>query len=182
MEKCSWLYCYNSSSRRYTLSCGKIPPLVDVYSCGFHITFYCSLCNHNIVNHAINSDVRLKNYQNQITCHFIAHAFKGAVENHFSWLYNELILVDNDYFVSGRGDRGRFCYVSGIVENNPHFICLIPEFSFSDILDQFDEGEVPDWRLLNSILNKPFSCLSCGGRFESFPSNEVFAAHPCNEM
>ncbi len=172
MTECSYQYCENSLRRTKNQI-----HAVETYSCGTHITYHCSLCNRKIFVTAIK---RLFDSQEIINWHFMnCHTLLKVSKNYVSHLDHEPILV-NYYFDSI--NKQRFCYIRKIVKNNPHFIYLIPGFSFSNVLDQFDLGEVPDWRLLAAVRNKQFSCLLCEGRFESFPSKEVFSAHPCNEL
>lgn len=175
MKKCSWNYCNKSAFQVNT----KNIPLINVYSCEIHTNWYCSLCDLNIVNYLTNTNDGLDNFQNNITWHVTSHAFKGADGNRVGFSPDgRMMLINNKYFDHMQNKR-KLCYISDITKTYPHFIYLMPEFLFSDILDNFDETEVPDWYLLFIISSKSFSCLICGGRFESFPSNEVFNAHPC---
>ncbi len=154
-------------------------PLVDVYSCGNHITHSCSLCNEHILRRRLNSGVPKTDY---ITWHFMSsHTLKISNGNYLYGVATGHVLINEIYYKFGRICGHRFCNISDIVKTNPYFIYLVPEFSISNMLDQFDEVCVPAWQLLTAMRSKSFSCLICGGRFESFPSNEVFAAHKCKK-
>lgn len=169
MEKCSWTFCDSPVSSIYPYN---IPSIV-VYSCGVHVSHTCSLCNSAAAGESPIDKL-------EIGWHLmIQHTLKTTARNYLSCLYDQPILINFNYYKYGLIDGYRFCYLTNIIKTHPHFTVLVPEFSISDILDQFDEGEVPSWRLLSTVLNKSFSCLFCHGVFESFPSNEVFNAHPC---
>ncbi len=162
--------CYDYESRIHTNNIRG----VESYSRGSYIEFYCSLCGRFL---GCNSDATCINW------HFLAtHTLKETTGNYVKKFRSGITMTNSIYHNSGRINGYRVCNISGIIKSNPHFIYLVHEFSFSDILNQFDEVEVSDWRLLASVRSKTFSCLLCGGMFESFPSNEVFAIHPCNEM
>ncbi len=152
-------------------------PLVNFCLHKNYISYRCSLCNGNIMQ-KLHLDIPETTYINK---HFMTyHTFKKSDRNYlYSLQTGSVILFNEIYNRFGRIDGHRICYFTNIIESNPHFIYLVPEFSFSDILDQFDECTVPSWQLLTAMRNKPFSCLICDGQFESFPSGEVFAAHPC---
>ncbi len=173
MEKCSWQPCRSLARQIFT----KNILLIDVYSCGSHDTYYCSLCKYYITSRLSYVD----NFNiNIIRSHIMSfHTFKIDDGNYLYPSSTGLVLANHVYRMCKLSKLYRFCNISNIIEANKHFIYLIPGFSFSDILDQFDEVNVNDWRLLAAVRHKSFSCLMCGGRFESFPSNEVFAAHPC---
>ncbi len=176
MKQCGWSRCDSFASNVY--SCDI--PLISAYSCKIHITYYCKLCDHIIMLDITHEGNDISDYKFDIGLHFMMkHTLNPFNGNYLSWSYNQPILVNKIYYTCGRVDGGRFCYLTNILKTNPHIVYLIPEFSFSDILDQFDKAEVPDWRLLSAIQHKQFSCLICDGIFESFPSSEVFAAHPC---
>ncbi len=175
MKRCGWQYCNNLMSIVST----KNIPLVNAYSCGIHVEYRCSMCDYRIAFH----DIKLScDVIGGINFHFMSHIFKITAGNYLYWSYNEPTLTNNIYYNSDRSNGYRLCNISKVIKSNPHFIYLVPEFSFSIVLDKFDENEVPDWRLLSAVKHKSFSCLICGGQFESFPSGEVFNAHPCNEL
>ncbi len=171
MDICLWPDCNNLTSRINIES----NILLNVHSCKFHTTCYCNLCNIRITTElSVDSDITYE----YIKCHFmIQHTLRNSSRNYAYQSRDSIILVGsscmNGYFGSG------ICNMSDVFKTNPHFIYLVPQFSISDMLDYFDEAYVSEWRLLAAIRNKPFSCLACGGIFESFPSNEVFNAHKC---
>ncbi len=179
MEQCRWDYCNKLAFQITT----KNIPLINVYSCDIHAIYYCKLCDYKIIHGSLCSNNNISNDKLEIDWHFIVHhTFKTSSRNYLYSSPTGMFLANRIYHEHGLGKLSRFCYMSGIIRSNPHFIYLVPEFSFSDVLDQFDEVVVPDWSLLAAMRNKSFSCLICGGLFESFPSSEVFNAHPCNEL
>lgn len=175
MKSCVYLNCDIISPLVYT----KNIPLVNVYSCGIHISYECSLCDHTIAQHMIKQP---RDCMYFISYHFMSHIFKNDDGNYLYLSYDIPLLANRIYHDFGRRNGYRLCNMTYIDKTCPYFIYLVPKFSFSKVLDQFDETEVPLDRLLDAVRNKPFSCLACGGIFESFPSSEVFVAHPCNEL
>ncbi len=180
-EKCVWTRCLNKPSRVYV----KDFPLVNVYECGVHTVYYCSLCDYNIgssmyidtFNGFIDREIR------HISWHFVVnHVFDRFAGNYLIEVLAMPFLVNQYYFTHYglRNYESRVCNISSIIKENPHFMHLVPGFSFSDVLNQFDEIEVPGWRLLSAVRHKSFLCLTCGDGFESFPSYEVFTSHKCN--
>ncbi len=175
MKSCGFWSCNKSLFRVRT----NHTHAFESYSCGIHVTYHCSLCNDRILRRGSDSGAPEHVY---IQWHFMSsHTFKKSARNYLYPSQPGHVLINEIYYKFGQIDGNRFCHMVDVIKSNPHFIYLVPEFSFSDILDQFDEDRVSDWSLLAAVRNKPFSCLMCGGRFESFPSNEVFAAHKCKK-
>lgn len=171
MSKCGWSQCDNMVFRITR----EDFPLVNINACGNHATYLCSLCGDTFLNYAYldPNGVRSANTSN-INWHFMnKHTFNKYSSNllYSSW---KGPAIGNDVYT-------KYCYIKNIIKNNPYFIYLVPEFSFLDVLDQFDENDIPHDRLLAVIRYKQFSCLLCEGRFESFPSSEAFAAHKCKK-
>lgn len=179
MEICCWTRCLNKPSQIYV----KDFPLVNVYECGVHVAYYCSLCDYRIGSSMSNKFNGFNDREiRHMSWHFVVnHVFERSAGNYLIEILAMPALVNRYYFMNCgvRNYESRICNISSILKENPHFMHLLPGFSFSDTLDQFDEIEVPGWRLLSVIKSKPFSCLICCCRFESFPSNEVFNAHKC---
>ncbi len=174
MKQCYWPYCEYLVLRVHN----EGNSLLNVYSCDIHTTYYCTICNARIAIRLAETDTA----QNTINVHFMTyHTFRVSTRNYLYHSKDGECLVGSSYHNNKKNAEYVYCFMSDILKTNPYFIYLIPEFSISDILDQFDEGKVPGWRLLAAIIHKPFSCLICGGLFESFPSNEVFAAHKCKK-
>ncbi len=173
MKRCEWSVCYDYTYR----VCTKDIPLVEFYSCGRHASYYCLLCDEPMGRYLRGNSNDLC-----INWHFLAtHTLKESSGNCVNLTFGYIALINNIYYEPQYGNKHKLCYILEILKTYPHFIYLIPEFSFSDVLNQFDEIEVNEWNLLAAVRNKPFSCLMCGGRFESFPSNEVFNAHKCKK-
>ncbi len=174
MNKCEWSGCYAYASRVHTNHIRG----VESYSCGRHVGLYCSLCGEFLGCYPVNYYEYV-----YINRHFITmHTLKESAGNYINNSYGKVTMINSIYRNFDKINGYRFCNVSNIIKSNPHFAYLVPEFSISDLLDMFDEVKVHSWRLLAAMRHKSFSCLICSGQFESFPSNEVFAAHQCNEM
>ncbi len=176
MGVCYEPYCYNLSSRVHT----KCTTLLKVYSCDIHTSYYCVLCNDRIViSYLAETDIVINN---AINYHFMLfHTLRTSAGNHLHCSEIGVLLVGRNYYTE-KATKSGICHVSDILKTYPHFIYLVPQFSISEMLDQYDNAEISGWQLLASIRNKTFACLACSGLFESFPSKEVFSAHPCNEL
>ncbi len=177
MTTCYWPFC-NSET---ILSDEKIRPFINSHVCDLHINYQCLLCGVSMTAPRFKiKDIKNNAGIDRINYHFMSiHTLKSSSKNYVYWTQNDQILSTSDFY-RNMHERKQVS-VSDIIKFVPHFIYLIPEFSISDMLDQFDEVIIPYNRLLSALRHRQFSCLLCEGRFESFPSNEVFAAHKCKK-
>lgn len=174
--------CKNDLSPFYTR-------LVAVYSCRFHVIYLCCLCRQ-IVGIWLERDISTNQIRliAMINHHYIEkHSFDRSRGNYSFQQQSGIMLANKTYrdilygFGRNTSKISHYCYLDNILLNYPHFICLRPEFSFSKLMNRFDDDyAINEFDLFALILNKTFSCVICGGVFESFPSCELYMAHKCD--
>ncbi len=141
--------------------------LVDIYSCGYHTSYYCKTCQLTGTNHDGLFD----------------HGVAGSVSNHYvknhtnihtnnkcpSSKYQTFVLITTRY-------GQKYFNIGDIIDICDYFIGLRPEFSFLEVFSD----DLSARSIISAMRNKSFSCVLCGDRFESFPYRELYIAHSCS--